>query len=288
MSDHKKIAVTGATGKLGRLVIEQLLQKLPPSQIVAAVRSPEKAADLAQKGVLVREADYSKPETLDRAFADVEKVLLISSNELGQRVAQHQAAITAAKRAGVKLLAYTSVLHADRSQLVLAAEHKATEELIRSSGLPFVFLRNGWYIENYTESLAPAIAHGVLLGSTGSGKVAAATRADYAAAAVAVLTGSGHEGKVYELAGDTGFTKGELAAAAAKISAKPVAYQDLPEAAYAEALVSVGVPQVFANLLADSDVGVARGELDDSTGDLRHLIGRPTTLLEPVLTAALQ
>ncbi len=205
------IVVTGATGHLGRLVVHGLLKKVPAREIVAAVRSPEKAADLAASGVQVREADYSKPETLAAALAGADRLLLISSSEVGKRAQQHAAVIDAAKRAGVGLIAYTSCLRADTSKLGLAAEHKATEERIRVSGLPYVFLRNGWYLENYTEHLGPALEHGAIPGSAGKGRVAAAARADYAAAAVAVLTATGNEKKIYELAGDFPFTMAELA-----------------------------------------------------------------------------
>ncbi|MCY1018842.1 SDR family oxidoreductase [Pyxidicoccus sp. MSG2] len=280
------ILVTAATGKLGRLVVEELLKKVPASQVAVAVRNPAKAGDFAARGVQVRQADYSRPETLGPALAGVEKVLLISSNEVGQRAAQHQAVIAAAKKAGVRLLAYTSILHADSTRMALAGEHKATEEAIRASGLPFVFLRNGWYFENYTENLGPALAHGALVGSAGEGRVAAATRADYAAAAAAVLTTPGQENKVYELAGDVPFTMAELAAEVSRKAGKPIAYNNLPAQQYQGVLTGAGVPGPFAEILADSDVGASRGELNDSSGDLRRLIGRPTTSLADAVAVA--
>lgn len=282
------ILVTGATGKLGRLVIEKLLEKVPANQVIAAVRNPEKATGLTARGVQVREADYGQPETLGPAFQGAEKVLLISSSEVGQRAKQHQAVVEAARKAGVRLLAYTSILHADRSRMALAAEHKATEELIRASGLPYVLLRNGWYTENYTENLGPALAHGALVGSAGEGRIAAATRADYAAAAVAVLTGSGHENKVYELAGDTAFTMAELAAEVSRKAGRTIAYNDLPPQRYQGMLTGAGVPGPFAEILADSDVGASRGELNDTSGELRRLIGRPTTPLADAVAVALK
>jgi len=282
------IVVTGATGKLGRLVIQRLLEKVPPAEIVAAVRTPEKAADLAALGVQVRQADYAQPETLRPAFAGAEKVLLISGNELlGGRVAQHQAVIDAAKAEGVKLLAYTSILRADTSALALAREHKATEESIRASGLPFVFLRDGWYFENQTEALGPAVQHGAILG-TGEGRYASAARSDYAAAAVAVLTGPGHENKIYELAGDASYTLSDLAAEVSRQSGKPVAYTNLPPEAYQAALEGFGLPAALAAYLVDADLGAAQGELDDSSGDLRALIGRPTVTLADAVAAALR
>ncbi|HSM93275.1 MAG TPA: SDR family oxidoreductase [Anaeromyxobacteraceae bacterium] len=281
------IAVTGATGHLGRLVIDQLLQKVPAGQVVAAVRSPEKAGDLAARGVQVRKADFDAPETLAEAFRGVDQLLLISANELGKRARQHQAAVAAAKAAGVKLLVYTSLLHAETSGISLAGEHLATERAIRASGIPFVILRDGWYLENYTENLGPALQHGVLLGAAQQGRIAAAARADYAAAAVAVLTSPGHEGKVYELAGDVPFTLAELAAEIGRQAGKVVAYSDLTAEKYAETLRGFGLPGPVAEMLASADAGIARGELDDASGDLRRLIGRPTTPLAEAVGAAL-
>ncbi|QSQ22070.1 SDR family oxidoreductase [Pyxidicoccus parkwayensis] len=280
------ILVTGATGKLGRLVVEELLKKVPASQVAVGVRNPAKAGDFASRGVQVRQADYSKPETLGAALAGVDKVLLISGNEVGQRAPQHKAVVDAAKKAGVKLLAYTSILRADTTGMALGKEHKATEEAIRASGVPFVFLRNGWYFENYTENLGPALAHNALLGSAGEGRIAAATRADYAAAAVVVLTTPGHENKVYELAGDVPFTMAELAAEVSRKAGRTIAYNNLPAQQYQGILVGAGVPGPFAEILADSDVGVTRGELNDNSGTLRKLIGRPTTPLADAVAVA--
>ena len=282
------ILVTGASGHLGQLVVQQLVQKVPAGQVVAGVRDPGKATALAALGVQVRALDYTKPETIAAALAGVDRVLLISSNQVGQRLVQHQAVIEAATQAGVKLLAYTSILHADTTRMALAGEHKATEEAIKASGVPYVFLRNGWYTENYTDNLAPALEHGAMLGSAGEGKVAPASRADYAAAAVAVLTGAGHENKVYELAGDRAVTLTELAAEVARLSGKPVIYKDLPEAEYAGFLASVGLPKAFADILANSDVGITRGELNDTSGDLHRLIGRATTPIQDTIAAALE
>lgn len=282
------ILVTGATGKLGRHVIEGLLKKVPAGQVIAGVREPRKAAELAARGVQVREVDYNRPETLSSAFQGVTRVLLISSNEMGQRLAQHGAVVKAARAAGVRLLAYTSILHAEGSGLLLAREHLATEKLIRDSGVPFVFLRNGWYFENYTENLAPALQHGAILGSSGEGRVAAASREDYAAAAVEVLTGSGHENRAYELAGDTAFSLPELASEVSRQVGRPIVYKDLPAAQYQGVLEQVGLPGAMANMLADSSEGVGRGELNDASGDLRRLIGRPTHQLADAVSAAVR
>jgi len=282
------ILISGATGELGRLVVDALLTRVPAATVVAGVRDPAKAADLAARGVTVRRFDYDAPETLGAALVGVDRLLLISGNAIGQRVSQHAAVIAAAKAAGVQLLAYTSILGADRSSLGLAAEHAATEQAIAASGLPAVILRNGWYAENYTGSLQAALAHGVLAGAAAAGKVAPAARKDFAEAAAIVLTTEGHAGRTYELAGDTSLSLPDVAAIIAAAGGRPVVYQDMPEAAYAGFLASVGVPKAFAELLADSDVGLSRGDLDDDSGALRQLIGRPTTPFADVVTQALR
>lgn len=282
------IAVTGASGQLGRLVMEGLLARVPAENIVAAVRKPAKVADLAARGVVVRAADYAKPETLDAAFAGVDRLLLISSSEVGGRVPQHRNVIEAANREGVRLVVYTSILHADVTPLGLGAEHRETEALLRASGLPHVLLRNGWYTENYLASLPAALQHGAFVGSAGDGRIASAARADYAAAAVAVLTGEGHAGKVYELAGDTSYTLAELAAEVSRQTGRQVGYTNLPQAEFRAMLVSVGLPEPIAELLADSDAGAARGGLFDDGHQISTLIGRPTTPLTVMLEAALK
>lgn len=282
------IVVTGATGQLGRLVIAQLLQRgVPAGKIVAAVRSPSKAADLAAQGVQVREADYTRPATLMAAFQGAERVLLISSSEVGQRLPQHRAVIDAAREAHVAQLVYTSLLRADTSPLGLAAEHKATEALIVASGLHHVLLRNGWYTENYLASVAPALQHGAFIGSAGSGRIASATRADYAAAAAAVLTQPVGANRSYELAGDSAYTLAEFVTELNRQTGRSVVYQDLPQKDFEAALVGAGLPAPFAALLADSDVGVSRGALFDESRQLSALIGRPTTPLAEAMQAAL-
>jgi NAD(P)H dehydrogenase (quinone) len=282
------IVVTGATGKLGHHVIQGLVKKVTPSEIVAAVRNPAKAQDLAALGIQLREADYSKPETLEQAFEGAEKLLLISSNDLEQRMVQQKAVIDAAKKAGVKLLVYTSILRADVSTVGLAADHKATEAYIKASGIPYVFLRNSWYLENHTEALAPALQHGAILGAAAEGRFASASRADYAGAAVAVLTTEGRENKIFELAGDESYTVTELAAEVSKQAGKQVIYQDLPQADYAAALAGFGLPKAFAEVLADADAAAAKGQLDSSSDDLRRLLGRPTTTLKTAVASALK
>ncbi|WP_417641736.1 SDR family oxidoreductase [Enterobacter kobei] len=281
------IAITGATGQLGQLVIAALLKSVPASQIVAVVRNPAKADALAQQGIVVRQGDYGDEAALTRALDGVEKLLLISSSEVGQRAVQHRNVINAAKAAGVGFIAYTSVLHADTSPLGLAAEHIETENMLAASGIPYALLRNGWYSENYLASAPPALEHGVFLGAAGDGKIASATREDYAAAAAKVISEEGHAGKVYELAGDTAWTLSELAAELSKQSGKNVVYQNLSEADYASALRGVGLPDAFASLLADSDTGASKGGLFDDSHTLSKLIGRPTTPLADSIKAML-
>ncbi len=281
------IVVTGATGQLGRLVIAALLKKTAASNIVAAVRNVEKAKDLAALGVQVRHADYSLPATWDAALEGADKVLLISSSEIGQRARQHRTVIEAAKKAGVKLLAYTSVLRADTSVLGLAGEHKETEATIRASGVPFVLLRNGWYTENYMGSVPSALAHGSVYGCAGDGRISSASRADYAEAAAVALTSDNQAGKIYELAGDGAFTLTELAAEISRQSGKTIGYVNLPEVEYKNALIKVGLPEVLADLLADSDTGVSKGALFDEGHQLSNLIGRPTVPLAKSVAAVL-
>ncbi|WP_342246747.1 SDR family oxidoreductase [Pseudomonas sp. OTU5201] len=281
------IAITGASGQLGRLTIEALLKRLPASEIIALVQDPKKAEDLAEQRIGVRQADYNRPETLREALVGVNRLLLISSSEVGQRAAQHRAVIHAAKQAGVELLAYTSLLHADKSALGLATEHRDTEQALRESGIPHVLLRNGWYHENYTAGIPVALEHGALLGCAQNGQIASAARADYAEAAAVVLTSQDQAGRVYELAGEPAYTLTEFAAEVARQAGKTVVYSNLSESDYRTALINAGLPDGFAALLADSDAGAAKGHLFDSCGDLRMLIGRPTTPISKAIAAAI-
>ena len=273
------IAITGATGQLGQHVIESLLKTVPASQIVAIVRNPAKATALSQQGITVRQADYSDEAAFTTALQGIDKLLLISSSEVGQRAPQHRNVINAAKAAHVKFIAYTSLLHADTSPLGLADEHVATEQMLAESGIAYALLRNGWYTENYLASAPAALEHGVFIGAADEGKIASATRADYAAAAVRVISEDGHAGKTYELAGDAGWTLSQLAAELAKQSGKKVVYQNLSEADFAAALKGVGLPAGLADMLADSDTGASKGGLFDDSHTLSKLIGRPTTSL---------
>lgn len=283
------IAITAATGQLGRLVIEKLKARLPAADIVALARNPTKAADL---GVTVRAGDYTQPAALKSALAGVTTLLLISSSEIGQRAAQHRNVIEAAKAAGVRRIVYTSLLHADISTLSLAGEHRETEAMLKASGITTTILRNGWYTENYTGSIGGALAGGAFIGSAGEGRIASAAREDYAEAAVAVLTDAGHDGKThdgktYELAGDAAYTLAELAAEISHQTGKSIPYKDLPAADYAAALVGFGLPEGFAQAIAGWDVDASRGALFDDGKQLSALIGRPTTPLSASVAAAL-
>ena len=280
-------AITGASGQLGRLVISQLLKTVPASQLIAIVRKPSSVADLAAQGVQVRQADYNDSAAMQAALQGVQRLLLISSSEIGQREAQHRNVIQAAKATGVQLIAYTSLLHADRSPLALAQEHVATEQILRDSGITHAILRNGWYTENYLGSLPVVLQHGAVLGASGEGRISSASRADYAAAAAAVLQDANAGGKVLELAGDTSYSLGELAAEIAAQSGKPVQFQNMPTAAYQAALESFGLPAGFAALLADSDEGASKGGLFDDSHTLSQLIGRSTTTMAASVTEAL-
>jgi len=288
MPSLPRFFVTGASGQLGRLVVHALASRIGAEAVAAIVRDPARAAGLFPDGVLVRQGDYGRPETLDRAFEGAERLLLISSNALGERVAQHSNAIGAARRAGVARIAYTSVLHADTSLLGLAEEHRRTETLIRESGLAFTLLRNGWYAENYTASIPAALQHGAVIGSAGAGRISAAARADYAeAAAVALLSDEGGDA-VHELAGDGAFTLEAFAAELSRQAGREIPYVDLPEAEYRAALVGAGLPEALAALLADSDAAAAKGALFDDGGELSRLIGRPTTPLSASIAEALK
>lgn len=282
------LVITGATGHLGRLVTERLLADgVPAGEIVATGRATERLADLAERGVRVRRVDFDDVASLDAAFAGASAVLLVSGLE-PDRVRQHRDAIEAAGRAGVGLLAYTSIVNADTSRLRLAEDHQATEAALRASGVPYVLLRNSWYFENYTANIAGVLENGALLGSAGEGRVSAAARADYADAAAAVLTGEGHAGKAYELGGDTAFTLPEFAAEIGAQAGREVRYVDLPEDEFARTLAGFGVPEVMAGVIADADRGLSRGELRTASDDLRTLIGRPTTTAKEAVAAALR
>ncbi|KND46017.1 SDR family oxidoreductase [Streptomyces stelliscabiei] len=281
------IVVTGATGHLGKFVVEGLLEKVPAEQITAVVRSEEKAAGFAARGVKIAVADYNTPETFDGLFAAGDKVLLISGSEVDKdRAAQHQVAIDAAKAAGVALLAYTSA--PGSLTAALANDHRATEEALLASGLPYTLLRNGWYNENYTEQLGPVLEYSAVTHAAGEGRVSSAARADYAAAAVAVLTGEGHENQTYELGGDTAWSFAEYAAEVSGQTGKEIANNPVSGDVLVGILTGAGLPEGFAAILAGVDASVEKGELVVSSGDLSRLIGRPTTPISDSIAAALK
>lgn len=283
------VVVTGATGQLGRLVVEALLRRgVEPGGIVAAGRAVERLDDLAARGVRTAHIDFDDPDSLRAAFAGAERVLLVSGSELGQRIRLHGNAIDAAGAVGVGHLAYTSIARADTSSLILATEHLATERALRASGLPYTMLRNNWYVELYTAVLPTTLATGTIIGSAGQGRVSATTRADYAEAAAAVLTGDGHAGAVYELGNDRAFTLAELAAEITRQSGTPVSYQDHPVEEYRQTLVGFGLPEELAAVYADADRGIAAGELLVEGDDLSRLIGRPSTTLAAAVAEGLQ
>ena len=288
------ILITGATGQLGALVIEELLKTTPAAELAGLARpaesgAPTKAELLEARGVQARLGDYTDPASLKAALAGIERLLFISSGTMEGRVTQHRNVVEAAKTAGVSLIAYTSVLHADRSPLGLAEDHRQTEALLAASGVPYVLLRNGWYTENYIASIPAALAHDALLGAAGNGRIASAARADYAAAAAAVLTSTEDQGgRIYELAGDGAYTLADLAAEVSSKASREIGYKDLPEAEFEAALLGAGLPAGLAALLADSDAGAAKGALFDDGRDLSRLIGRPTTPLAASVAQALQ
>lgn len=293
-SIQPRILVTGATGQLGGSVIDVLLKTMPATEIAGLARAseggtPSKTGRLEAQGIQTRIGDYDDPASLRTALAGIDRLLFISSSTMEGRVQQHRNLIEAAKAAGVSLIAYTSVLHADRSPLSLAEDHRQTEAMLAASGVPFVLLRNGWYTENYMASVPSALAHDALLGAAADGRIASAARADYAAAAAAVLASKDNQGgRVYELAGDIAYTLAELAAEVSRQAGRAIGYKNLPEADFKAVLLGAGLPSGLAALLSDSDAGAARGALFDDSHDLSRLIGRPTTPLAVSVGTALQ
>lgn len=278
-------AVTGATGQLGRKVIKSLLTRVAADEIVALVRDPAKAEDL---GVAARAADYFDPSSFETALSGVETLLLISSSSMENRAQQHTNVINAAKKAGVKRVIYTSLLHADRWTHWFSADHTQTEEALKASGLTYTILRNGWYWENHTVAIAPSLAHGALIGSAGDALISWASRQDFADAAAIVLTTPGHEGKTYELGGDKGYRMADIAAEVARQTGKPYVYQNLTEAQHAGVLEQIGLPKMFAEVIAGVEAqGVSTGVLHEDNGQLGKFIGRPTATLAEAVSEAL-
>ena len=279
-----KIAVTGATGHLGTFVVEELKKRVSNENIVALVRTPGKASALE---VEVRAFDYNQPEAMTAALAGVDRLVLISGNEIGQRARQHFNVIEAAGKAGVEWIVYTSLLHADSTTLNLAGEHMTTEEALKASGINYTILRNGWYTENYTGSIGGALAGGAFIGSAGNGKISSAARVDYGEAAAVAITDESHKGKVYELAGDDYYTLADLAAEISNQTGTNIPYRNLTEAEYTKILESFEIPAGFAAAIASWDVSASKDDLFDDSHQLSALIGRPTTPLADSVKAAL-
>lgn len=278
------IGITGATGQLGRLVIRELQNKASGDSLIALVRSPQKAADMK---VEARGFDYAKSQNLAGALNGIDKLLLISGSEIGKRAEQHINVIEAAKKAGIKLIVYTSLLHADSSTISIAGEHVETENALKKSGIPYIILRNGWYTENYTASVGGVVSGGVLYGSSGNGKISSASREDFALAAAAVLSSEGHENKTYELAGDEAYTMSDYAKTISEKSGKTIEYRNIPVNEFADALKNAGLPEGVAQFLAGTHVSTEKGDLFDDGHQLSKLIGRPTTSLEKSVEKAL-
>ena len=279
-------AVTGASGRLGRLAIDELLVRgVPAGDVVAVVRTPSRATDLADRGVRVRTGDYSHPGTLNEALTGVDRLLLVSGSEPGQRVAQHANVIGAAGAAGVSRIAYTSMLNADHSTNPLAGEHRDTEQALRAAGVPFTLLRNGWYTENYAGQIGQYLQRGEILGAAGTGRISAASRQDYAAAAAAALLRDEEGDQTYELGGPA-FDLSELARVISEVTGAPVAYRDLPVDEYVSSLQQAGLDEATARFVAALDASIAHGELDTDSEDLERLLGRPVTPLVDVVRAA--
>ena len=282
-----KIAITGATGQLGSIVIEKLLLQTEANNIVALVRNSAKATHLTAQNIEVREFDYDRPETLVPALSGIDKLLLISANEVGRRTPQHKAVIDAAKVAGVPYLAYTSLLRADTSPLGLAQEHRETEKLIQDSGLRYTFLRNNWYSENYLAGVAHTIEIGTLFGAAQDGRISSASRIDYAEAAAKVLTSTGHDNQTYELAGSQSFSLSELATLIGQAASKTINYQNLSAEEYTQGLTQVGLPAGLVEVIVDADIQTIQGAMYSDSQDLEQLIGRKTTNIQDAIKAAL-
>jgi NAD(P)H dehydrogenase (quinone) len=274
------IVITGATGHLGRQVVEQLLARgVDPSTVVAGGRNEEALAALAAHGVRTARIDYADPATLEDAFVGADKILLISGNEVGKRSVQHKAVIDAARRVNAELV-YTSAPMASTSALVLAPEHKATEGLLEGSGLTYTVLRNNWYTENYDDTIRQAASTGSILTSAGDGRVASATRRDYAEAAAVVLLSEDHTGEILELGGDTPWSMAELASTVAEVTGTDVTVQQVTTDEHVAALEGFGLDEGTAGFVAALDGNIADGLLAESDGTLSRIIGRPTTPLK--------
>lgn len=283
-----KILVTGATGKLGSKVMETLLKTVPANQLAVSVRNPEKAEGLRARGVEVRQGDFDRPETLDTAFAGIDRILIISADGDNEtRIRQHLDAVDAAVRAKVGFIVYTSLAKASESRNLMAPPHQATEKAIKNAGIPYTFLRNNWYLENEISSFQGVLAGAPWVTSAGSGKVGWALQQEYADAAAAVLTGSGHENKTYELSGKP-LTQEELAGALGSVLNKEVPVQQVDDAAYAEIMKNAGVPDFVVPILVGIQQSIREGTLDVESTDFEKLLGRPLTPIREAIGQLVQ
>jgi len=279
-----KLLVTGATGKLGTKIVDALLKTVPANQLAVSVRNPEKAEGIKTRGVEVRQGDFDRPETLDTAFKGIDRLLIISADGDNEtRIRQHTNAVAAAERAGVKFIVYTSIVNAQESKNMLAPTHKATEEAILKTGIPYSFLRNNWYLENESSSIQGVLAGAPWVTSAGTGKVGWALQQDYAEAAAAVLAGNGHENTFYELSGKL-FTQEEFASALGAVLGKVVPVQQVDDASYAEILKGTGVPEFLIPFLVGIQKDIREGTLEIESSDFEKLLGRPATPLSEGLS----
>ncbi|MGG1679883.1 SDR family oxidoreductase [Neobacillus sp. NRS-1170] len=279
-----KMLVTGATGKLGTKVVETLLKTVPASHLAVSVRNPEKAAELQARGVEVRQGDFDRPETLDSAFAGIDRLLLISADGDNEtRIRQHTDAVAAAERAGVKFIAYTSLANASETTMFLAPPHVATEAAILKTGIPFSFLRNNWYLENEIPSIQGVLAGAPWVTSAGSGKVGWALQQDYAEAAAAVLAGDGHENTIYELSGKP-VSQEELVSALSTVLGKEIPVQQVDDATYADIMKGAGLPDFLIPFLVGIQKGIRDGALEIESNDFEKLLGRPAISINEALT----
>lgn len=283
-----KLLVTGATGKFGSKVVETLLKTIPADQLAVSVRQPEKAKALKEQGVDVRQGNFDEPESLDVAFEGIDRLLIISTDgDNDTRTHQHGNAVAAAKRAGIKFIAYTSIVNAQESTNLFAPTHKATELAIKETGIPYSFLRNNWYFENEIPTIESILFGAPWVTSAGDGKVGWALQEDYAEVAAKVLADEGHEYTTYELAGKA-LSQGEVVSVLAELLDKEIAVERVDDETYSQIMKKAGIPDVVLPLLVDIQRSIREGSLDIESDDMEKLIGRPATPINEALTQILK